>query len=118
MDREISNSSASVGNSWLVLSNTIATSARPPGLNLLVPLKIKSVRLFARMVFLLRRPRQKQMPSMTLDLPDPFGPTMQVNPLDNFTVTFRLPKLLNPVIEIRLIAVIIFLPANSSDLII
>ncbi len=50
------------------------------------------------------------MPSMTLDFPDPFGPTIQVNPLANFTVMVRLPKLLKPVIEIRLIAVILFYP--------
>src|SRR5512137_1074668 len=114
MDRVMANSSASVGNSRLVLSKTIVTSARVPGLILLVPLKIRSVKLLARIVFLLNRPRQKQIPSMTLDFPDPFGPTMQVNPLVNLTVMVRLPKLLNPVIEIRLIAVIHFLPANSS----
>ena len=69
------------------------------------PAKMRSSKLFALIVFLLSRPKAKHNASIILDLPAPFGPTIQVKPLLNFTVTVLSPKDLNPVIEIFFIKV-------------
>ena len=85
------------------LSKCIVTDALLEGFFPLEPANIKSSKLFARIVFLLNLPKAKHKASIMLDFPAPFGPTMQVKPLESLIVTVRSPKLLNPLIETFLI---------------
>src|SRR5712692_7944514 len=73
--------SASSGSSMVMV-----TSARPSGGRLVVPLKMQSAMRSARSDLWLCSPRTQEMASTTLDLPQPFGPTMQVVP-DPLNVT-------------------------------
>src|ERR1700728_805066 len=57
------------------------TSEMPIGGRLAVPLKMQSDMRSARSILWLCSPRTQEMASTTLDLPQPFGPTMQVMPL-------------------------------------
>src|SRR5260221_9471330 len=56
------------------------TSARPKGGRLAVPLKMQSDIRSARSDLWLCSPRTHEMASTILDLPQPFGPMMQVSP--------------------------------------
>src|SRR6266513_1690115 len=73
--------SASSGSSMVMV-----TSASPNGGRLVVPLKMQSAMRSARSDLWLCSPRTHEMASTTLDLPQPFGPTMQVVP-DPLNVT-------------------------------
>ena len=73
--------SASSGSSMVMV-----TSASPSGGRLVVPLKMQSAMRSARSDLWLCSPRTHEMASTTLDLPQPFGPTMQVVP-DPLNVT-------------------------------
>ena len=57
------------------------TSEMPIGGRLAVPLKMQSDMRSARSILWLCSPRTQEIASTTLDLPQPFGPTMQVIPL-------------------------------------
>ncbi len=57
------------------------TSAIPSGGRFAVPLKMQSAMRSARSILWLCSPRTQEIASTTLDLPHPFGPTMQVMPL-------------------------------------
>ncbi len=57
------------------------TSARPSGGRLAVPLKMQSDMRSARSILWLCSPSTQEIASTTLDLPQPFGPTMHVIPL-------------------------------------
>ena len=57
------------------------TSEMPMGGRLAVPLKMQSDMRSARSILWLCSPRTQEIASTTLDLPQPFGPTMQVIPL-------------------------------------
>ncbi len=52
------------------------------------PWKMTSSILLPRRVFGLCSPRAQRIASATLDLPHPFGPTMQVTPGKTFTSVF------------------------------
>src|SRR5258707_5700345 len=67
--------SASSGSSMVMV-----TSESPSGGRLVVPLKIQSAMRSARSDLWLCSPRTQEIASTTLDLPQPFGPTMQVVP--------------------------------------
>src|ERR1700719_2363835 len=73
--------SASSGSSMVMV-----TSASRSGGRLVVPLKMQSAMRSARSDLWLCSPRTQEMASTTLDLPQPFGPTMQVVP-DPLNVT-------------------------------
>src|SRR5580658_8206200 len=63
-------------------SNSVkVTSASPNGGRLAVPLKMQSDMRSARSCLWLCSPSTQEIASTTLDLPHPFGPTMQVIPL-------------------------------------
>src|SRR5712692_2486647 len=57
------------------------TSASPSGGRLAVPLKMQSAMRSARSDLWLCSPSTQETASTMFDLPQPFGPTMQVNPL-------------------------------------
>src|SRR5229473_3245662 len=67
-------------------SMVMVTSASPSGGRLVVPLKMQSAIRSARSDLWLCSPSTQEMASTTLDLPQPFGPTMQVVP-DPLNVT-------------------------------
>src|SRR5712692_973140 len=86
--------SASSGSSMVMV-----TSARPSGGRLVVPLKMQSAMRSARSDLWLCSPRTQEMASTTLDLPHPFGPTMQVVPDPLNVTTVRSQNDLKPTIS-------------------
>src|SRR5439155_400384 len=86
--------SASSGSSMVMV-----TSASPSGGRLLVPLKMQSAMRSARSDLWLCSPRTQEMASTTLDLPQPFGPTMQVVPDPLNVTTVRSQNDLKPTIS-------------------
>src|SRR5579863_7093942 len=86
--------SASSGSSMVMV-----TSARPIGGRFMVPLKMQSDMRPARRDLWLCSPSTQLMASTTLDLPQPFGPTMQVVPLPLKVTTVRSQKDLKPTIS-------------------
>src|SRR5882757_2172965 len=86
--------SASSGSSMVMV-----TSARPRGGRLVVPLKMQSAMRSARSDLWLCSPRTQEMASTTLDLPQPFGPTMQVVPDPLNVTTVRSQNDLKPTIS-------------------
>src|SRR5713101_9273768 len=80
-------------------SNVIVTSASPSGGRLVVPLKMQSAMRSARSDLWLCSPRTQEMASTTLDLPQPFGPTMQVVPDPLNVTTVRSQNDLKPTIS-------------------
>src|SRR5260370_11127786 len=83
--------SASSGSSMVIV-----TSASPRGGRLVVPLKMQSAMRSARSDLWLCSPRTHEMASTTLDLPQPFGPTMQVVPDPLKVTTVRSQNDLKP----------------------
>ena len=77
----------------------MVTSARPIGGRFTVPLKMQSLMRPARRDLWLCSPSTQLMASTTLDLPQPFGPTMQVVPVPLNVTTVRSQNDLNPVIS-------------------
>src|ERR1700682_340672 len=86
--------SASSGSSIVMV-----TSASPSGGRLVVPLKMQSAMRSARSDLWLCSPRTQEMASTTLDLPQPFGPTMQVVPDPLSVTTVRSQNDLKPTIS-------------------
>src|SRR6266705_1434345 len=86
--------SASSGSSMVMV-----TSARPSGGRLVVPLNMQSAMRSARSDLWLCSPRTQEMASTTLDLPQPFGPTMQVVPDPLNVTTVRSQNDLKPTIS-------------------
>src|SRR5260370_42396346 len=86
--------SASSGSSMVIV-----TSASPRGGRLVVPLKMQSARRSARSDWCLCSPRTQEMASTTLDLPQPFGPTIQVVPDPLNVTTVRSQNDLKPTIS-------------------
>src|SRR5271156_1448527 len=86
--------SASSGSSMVMV-----TSARPIGGRFMVPLKMQSDMRPARRDLWLCSPSTQLMASTTLDLPQPFGPTMQVVPVPLKVTTVRSQKDLKPTIS-------------------
>src|SRR5262249_35569002 len=80
-------------------SSVIVTSAKPIGGRFTVPLKIQSLLRPAATALLLWSARTQLMASTTLDLPQPFGPTMQVVPVPLKVTTVRSQNDLKPVIS-------------------
>src|SRR5918994_3524495 len=80
MVREIVTSAYSTGRAPSVLSMVSTTSARPSGARPDVPAKMTSSILPPRSDFAPCSPITQARPSTTFDLPEPFGPTMQVMP--------------------------------------
>src|ERR1700704_4019241 len=77
----------------------MVTSARPSGGRLTVPLKMQSAMRSARSDLWLCSPRTQEMASTTLDLPQPFGPTMHVVPDPLNVTTVRSQNDLKPTIS-------------------
>src|SRR6267143_685110 len=77
-------------------SMVMVTSASPSGGRLVVPLKMQSAMRSARSDLWLCSPRTQEMASTTLDLPQPFGPTMQVVPDPLKVTTVRSQNDLKP----------------------
>src|SRR6266852_6328623 len=86
--------SASSGSSMVMV-----TSASPSGGRFVVPLKMQSAMRSARSDLWLCSPRTQEMASTTLDLPQPFGPTMQVVPDPLNVTTVRSQNDLKPTIS-------------------
>src|SRR6266699_2216490 len=86
--------SASSGSSMVMV-----TSARPSGGRLVVPLNMQSAMRSARSDLWLCSPRTQEMASTTLDLPQPFGPTIQVVPDPLNVTTVRSQNDLKPTIS-------------------
>src|ERR1700741_1663603 len=86
--------SASSGSSIVMV-----TSASPSGGRLVVPLKMQSAMRSARSDLWLCSPRTQEMASTTLDLPHPFGPTIQVVPFPLKVTTVRSQNDLKPTIS-------------------
>src|SRR5580704_8793359 len=86
--------SASSGSSIVMV-----TSARPIGGRFMVPLKMQSDMRPARRDLWLCSPSTQLMASTTFDLPQPFGPTMQVVPVPLKVTTVRSQKDLKPTIS-------------------
>src|SRR6266446_3162423 len=86
--------SASSGSSIVMV-----TSASPSGGRLVVPLKMQSAMRSARSDLWLCSPRTQEMASTTLDLPQPFGPTMHVVPDPLNVTTVRSQNDLKPTIS-------------------
>ena len=84
--REIVTSAYSIGSAPSVLSMVSTTSARPSGARPEVPAKMTSSILPPRSDFAPCSPITQARASTTLDLPEPFGPTMQVMPGSKFIV--------------------------------
>src|SRR5258707_3043751 len=80
-------------------SMVMVTSARPSGGRLVVPLNMQSAMRSARSDLWLCSPRTQEMASTTLDLPQPFGPTMQVVPDPLNVTTVRSQNDLTPTIS-------------------
>src|SRR5258707_1138708 len=77
----------------------MTTSGSPSGERLVVPLKMQSAMRSARSDLWLCSPRTQEMASTTLDLPQPFGPTMQVVPDPLNVTTVRSQNDLKPTIS-------------------
>ena len=77
------------------MSIVSSTCARPSGPRVEVPAKMTSSILPPRRVFAPCSPITQARASTTLDLPEPFGPTMQVTPGSNANVV-GCAKDLNP----------------------
>src|SRR5690606_1215303 len=88
----------SVGKMFFVLSKESDTSARLAALRFLVPLKMMFSIFSDRSMRVLCSPSTHRMASTTLDLPQPFGPTMAVTPSLKWMVILS-PKLLKPFIS-------------------
>src|SRR5882724_6678867 len=86
--------SASSGSSMVMV-----TSARPSGGRFVVPLKMQSAMRSARSDLWLCSPRTQEMASTTLDLPQPFGPTIHVVPDPLNVTTVRSQNDLKPTIS-------------------
>src|SRR6266436_1466690 len=86
--------SASSGSSMVMV-----TSASPSGGRLVVPLKMQSAMRSARSDLWLCSPRTQEMASTTLDLPQPFGPTIHVVPDPLNVTTVRSQNDLKPTIS-------------------
>src|SRR6266849_3777464 len=86
--------SASSGSSMVMV-----TSASPSGGRLVVPLKMQSAIRSARSDLWLCSPSTQEMASTTLDLPQPFGPTMHVVPDPLNVTTVRSQNDLKPTIS-------------------
>src|SRR6266478_1644718 len=86
--------SASSGSSIVMV-----TSASPSGGRLVVPLKMQSAMRSARSDMWLCSPRTQEMASTTLDLPQPFGPTIHVVPDPLNVTTVRSQNDLKPTIS-------------------
>src|SRR5262249_7947800 len=86
MVREIVTSEYSIGSAPSALSIVSSTSARPSGGRPDVPAKMTSSILPPRSDLAPCAPMTEASASTTLDLPDPFGPTMQVMPGSNRNV--------------------------------
>src|SRR6266446_4026421 len=86
--------SASSGSSMVMV-----TSASPSGGRLVVPLKMQSAIGSARSDLWLCSPRTQEMASTTLDLPQPFGPTIHVVPDPLNVTTVRSQNDLKPTIS-------------------
>src|SRR6266478_6291259 len=86
--------SASSGSSIVMV-----TSASPSGGRLVVPLKMQSAMRSARSDLWLCSPRTQEMASTTLDLPQPFGPTIHVVPDPLNVTTVRSQNDLKPTIS-------------------
>src|SRR5712664_4263812 len=80
-------------------SRVMVTSASPSGGRLVVPLKMQSAMRSARSDLWLCSPSTQEMASTTLDLPQPFGPTMQVVPDPLNVTTVRSQNDLKPTIS-------------------
>src|SRR6266478_1121158 len=80
-------------------SMVMVTSASPRGGRLVVPLKMQSAMRSARSDLWLCSPRTQEMASTTLDLPQPFGPTIQVVPDPLNVTTVRSQNDLKPTIS-------------------
>src|SRR5229473_1221066 len=80
-------------------SRVMVTSASPSGGRLVVPLKMQSAMRSARSDLWLCSPRTQEMASTTLDLPQPFGPTIQVVPEPLKVTTVRSQNDLKPKIS-------------------
>src|SRR6266704_1443136 len=76
-----------------------AASASSGGGRLVVPLNMQSAMRSARSDLWLCSPRTQEMASTTLDLPQPFGPTMQVVPDPLNVTTVRSQNDLKPTIS-------------------
>ena len=85
----------SVGSRFLVLSNVMDTCAMPLCLRFLVPLKITLVIWSRRSSLLFCSPSTQRMASTTLDLPEPFGPTIPMTSSLKWMVV-SVAKLLKP----------------------
>src|SRR6201998_2131104 len=86
--------SASSGSSIVMV-----TSANPMGGRLVVPLKMQSAIRSARRDLWLCSPSTQLMASTTFDLPQPFGPTIQVVPVPLNVTTVRSQNDLKPTIS-------------------
>ena len=95
MRRVMPTSEKSTGSVWSVLSSTSVTSATPTGLRALEPEKTTSSMAWPRSILALCSPSTHRMASLTLDLPEPFGPTTTVRPGSN-TMWVRSAKDLKP----------------------
>src|SRR3954449_764498 len=100
MVRLIVTSEYSIGNAPSVLSMVSSTSARPSGGRPDVPAKMTSSILPPRSDLAPCSPMTQARASTTLDLPEPFGPTMQVMPGSSWSVVEE-AKDLNP-LRVRL----------------
>ena len=74
-------SSVSIGNSLLLLAKNMLTSASLAGLPSLPPLKMRFADFSALMPLAELFPSTKQIASLKLDFPEPFGPRIIENPL-------------------------------------
>src|SRR5438045_2175468 len=75
-----------MGSRWSELSMVTVTSARPSGARDDVPAKMTSSILPPRSVLAPCSPITQASASTTFDLPEPFGPTMQVTPVSKAKV--------------------------------
>src|SRR3989344_5163875 len=91
----ITTSSKSNENFLLELSKISFTSARPSRAEDSEPLKIRSSPFLPLKDFIDCSPRTQRRASATLDLPEPFGPTIAVTGVGN-SKTVDLPNDLNP----------------------
>src|SRR5690606_20439532 len=91
-------SEKAVGRMFRVLSKDRDTSAKLAGLRVLEPLKMMFSIFSERSIRVLCSPNTQRIASTTLDLPQPFGPTIAVTPSSKLIVILS-PKLLKPFIS-------------------
>src|SRR3954447_21111505 len=113
MVRLIVTSAYSIGSAPSALSMVSTTSARPSGGGAEVPAKMTSSILPPRSDLAPCSPITQASASTTLDLPEPFGPTMQVIPGSSCSVVDE-AKDLNP-LRVRLFRYNVRLPAHRSS---